>query len=291
MTSRSSACASSPEASWPSAVMIASTRRCARDRSLTTSARSSAGRSWMRSVSRSARIAVNGVRNSCAAFAAKSWAACREFCGRLLRGGEPAEHPRHRLGQFLGLTDAAHLRHLLGALAEPPGVFGEPPQRPDRGPGQKPARRPRRSTPSPCPPRRRTVCAPGSTGCCRRGCRSKPARRLAVPPEWCAPGSRRRSPRRSPCPGCSCGSWSPRWKTTWPVDSIRPVVRTPGGVGQLVGIHAGLDDGVQPPIQLCGIVIGENQRRQDREHRDDGGGRGRGGQGDPGAQRGGANQA
>ena len=33
----------------------------------------------MRNVSRSARIAVSGVRNSCAAFAAKSCAACSEF--------------------------------------------------------------------------------------------------------------------------------------------------------------------------------------------------------------------
>ena len=33
----------------------------------------------MRNVSRSARIAVSGVRNSCAAFAAKSCAACNDF--------------------------------------------------------------------------------------------------------------------------------------------------------------------------------------------------------------------
>ena len=33
----------------------------------------------MRSVSRSARIAVSGVRSSCAALAAKSWAACSEL--------------------------------------------------------------------------------------------------------------------------------------------------------------------------------------------------------------------
>ena len=79
ITSRSSTWASCPDASWPSAVMMPSTRRCARDRSATTSSRSSSGRLWMRSVSRSARIAVSGVRSSWAALAAKSWAACSEF--------------------------------------------------------------------------------------------------------------------------------------------------------------------------------------------------------------------
>ena len=61
----------------------------------------------MRSVSRSARIAVSGVRSSCAALAAKSCAACSEFVVACCAAASRLEHARHRLGQFLGLPRAA----------------------------------------------------------------------------------------------------------------------------------------------------------------------------------------
>ncbi len=227
MSSRSSACASCPDASCPSAVMIASTRRCARDRSLhhlgsllggqvvdpqgveVGPHRRQRGAQFVRGVGGEILCGLQGVR------------------GGLLSGGQPAQHPGHRLGQVLGLADAAHFGHLLGALAEPLGVLGQPAQRPDRGAGQQPAKAARRSTPSPDRRPCTTESWRGSTECCRRGCRPTSARRPAA--STVIVRTRYSTPFTSTVavPSGSGGSCRPRWNTTWPVDFDRPVVSTP----------------------------------------------------------------
>ena len=291
MSSRSSTCASSPDASWPSAVMIASTRRWARDRSPTTSARSSAGRSWIRSVSRSARMAVSGVRSSWAALAAKSWAACSELVVARCAAASRFSMPDHRLGQLFGLAGAAHRRHLLGALAQLHGLLGQLAQRPDRRAGQQPAHpagdqhrhHPDRGVERYPAPAQQNAVRPDADRYQHTALLVQRHRAHSVVDavDFDGRGARRQRrqleaalehhlPGRAEPPRCQHAA---------------------AGIGQLIGIYACVDDGIEPTVQLGGVVVGQHHRGEDGERGDDGGGRRGGRQGHPGAQRCGSTEA
>ena len=193
MTSRSSACASWPDASWPSAVMIASTRRCARDRSCTTSATLLGGQ-----VVDAQRVQVGAHRGQRGAQLVRGVGGevlrgLQRVRGGPLRGGQPAQHrassprtgPRPRGHRALRASrrcpcPAAWCARSVCAAAGSPG-------RPAASPG------PRRCSTVTTPDRRcRAESWRGSAGCCRRGCRSTSAPRPPGRRGWSAPGTRHR---------------------------------------------------------------------------------------------------
>ena len=112
--------------------------------------------------------------------------------GGQLGGGQPAQHRGHRLRQVLCLAHTTHFGHVVAALTQSLRVLGQFAQRPDRRASQQPAKARGKQHGSHARPPRTAESALGSTGCCRRGCRSTSAPRPPDRRAGSAPGTPRR---------------------------------------------------------------------------------------------------